>query len=82
MKRVQRLMLFFPFLGLLLTASMSAAERQEPRLDPFTAKYELSRGSLKLGRVEIILELDKRGDYHYSARTTPVGWRRYCSTAK
>ena len=66
-------MLIFPFLGLLLTASLSAAERQEPRLDPFTAKYELNRGSLKLGKVEIILELDKRGDYRYSARTTPVG---------
>jgi len=62
----------FSILGLLLINWVALAEGR-PQLNPFTAEYSLSRGYLKLAKVEITLELDDHGAYRYSARTTPVG---------
>lgn len=42
------------------------------RLQPFTAEFDLFRGSIKLGRTTISLEV--KGDrYHYHSRTRPSG---------
>ena len=72
MNAARQLGLFFSILGLSLISSYTLADSR-PRLSPFTAEYSLSRGYLKLAKVEITLDLDERGTYRYSAHTTPVG---------
>lgn len=72
MLTARQLGFFFSILGLSLSFGTLLADDQ-PRLSPFTAEYSLSRGSMKLAKVEVTLTLDHRGTYVYSARTTPVG---------
>jgi len=72
MTRARQLGFCFSILSLLLINWATLAD-ERPRLTPFTAEYSLTRGYLKLAKVEITLELDDQGAYRYSARTTPVG---------
>ena len=72
MSKLRQLGFLFFILSLSLIARTAPAD-EPPQLMPFTAEYSLSRGFLKLARVEVTLELDDQGAYRYSARTTPVG---------
>lgn len=56
--------------ALLLTLPLQAIAAN--RLQPFTAEFDLLRGSLELGKTSISLEIE--GDsYHYHSRTRPAG---------
>ncbi len=58
---------------LLLATLQHGARAGQPRLRPFDAEYDLKLGYLSIGRVEVTLELDRHGGYHYRAHTQPVG---------
>jgi len=58
---------------LLVTAGSASAARQDLRLKPFTAEYDLSRGILVFAKVQVSLTLLSPNRYRYEARTTPTG---------
>jgi len=58
---------------LLVTAGSASAARQDLRLKPFTAEYDLSRGILVFAKVQVSLTLHPPNRYRYEARTTPTG---------
>ncbi len=72
MNAARQLGFLFSILGLSLISLTTLAD-SHPRLSPFSAEYSLTRGYLKLAKVEVTLDLDDQGLYRYSTRTTPVG---------
>ena len=58
---------------LLVTDGPTLAARQELRLKPFTAEYDLSRGMLVFAKVQVSLTLLPPDRYKYKARTEPTG---------
>ncbi|MCW8883427.1 MAG: DUF3108 domain-containing protein [Sedimenticola sp.] len=56
---------------LLLIASVPATAKQP--LKPYTAQYQVSKGSFVIGKAEISLSVNKQGVYNYRGFTTPVG---------
>ena len=57
--------------SLLLFLLQAIADQPPQRIEPFHARYQLSRGSLPMGHVEVDFQLDPRGRYRYSAKTRP-----------
>lgn len=65
-----------PLLTLLLAAWMAplpASAATGPALQPYSAEYRVSMGSLVIGRANITLRLSNDGQYSYRAYTKPVG---------
>ena len=58
---------------LLVNAGSTPAARQDLRLKPFTAEYDLSRGMLVFAKVQVSLTLLPPNRYRYEARTQPTG---------
>lgn len=50
-----------------------AVSQTGPRLQPFTAEYQLNRGRMLIGKVTNTLRLEADGSYTYRSITKPVG---------
>jgi hypothetical protein len=53
--------------------SVEALAQTDSTLQPFTAKYQLNRGNMLIGKVTNTLRLEKSGNYTYTSITKPVG---------
>jgi hypothetical protein len=56
---------------LLLLLNQVSAEPAESEIKPFQANYQLIRNGIPFGHVEVTLQLDPQGHYHYVAKTRP-----------
>ena len=69
MRNIGKLLLL---LGICLFSAKTLAQT-DSTLQPFTAKYQLSRGNMLIGKVTNTLRLEKGGNYTYTSITKPVG---------
>jgi len=58
--------------GWLLPLQASAASHPQ-QLKPYTALYQVSRGSFIIGQATIRLTIDSKNQYHFKGYTKPVG---------
>ncbi len=56
----------------LVSANLTMAQAG-PSLQPFTAKYQLNRGRMLIGKVTNTLRLEDDGSYTYTSITKPIG---------
>ncbi len=60
-------------LGICLLSTGNVLAQNSPHLQSFTAKYQLNRGDMLIGRVTNTLRLESDGSYTYTSITKPVG---------
>jgi hypothetical protein len=60
-------------LGICLLSTSNVLAQNSPQLQPFTAKYQLNRGDMLIGKVTNTLRLESDGSYTYTSVTKPVG---------
>jgi hypothetical protein len=58
--------------GIFLLAAEAVAQPGS-KLHPFTAKYQLNRGNMLIGKVTNTLRIENDGSYTYTSITKPVG---------
>lgn len=73
MKQMRHIGVTLALAWICLISPDPALAQAGPRLQPFTAEYQLNRGKMLIGKVTNTLQLEAGGSYTYTSITKPVG---------